>query len=488
MNDPKVRDVAVSGFSWSFIETICIYGFQFIVHIILARILSPSEYGIIGIVSIFTVIFTSLIEGGMGQALIQKKGVTVVDFSTVMYSSLFVALLLYICLYLCASVIADFFQQQELKSLLRIISLQLLINPLIEFQKNKYILELQIKPLAYLSLCSNFLSSVLAIILAYLGMDIWSLVLLKLSESVIYCLLIWFLSSWKPVLTFSWASLAYTFSFGYKLVIGNLIDVVYKEFNKLIIAKYFSSIQLGFFTRAEQFGNVPAVIMTSAINKVSYPLFSIYKEDIPALRKCFNGVLRKTMFLSFVSLFLVIAISKSLIVALIGSKWSEAIPYLQLICCYGALYPLHSLNLNVLKVFARTDIILKLEIIKKILVVPVLFCCFYGIRALLIATIIHSIISFFINSYWTNKLLGYSTGRQILNIIPSLSFASIVAVLVYLGQFIVNSNSLNVLLFQLVLFLLLIFIIGSIAHNREYLFFVEQLKLTLSKCSRKSAK
>lgn len=487
MSDTNIKNVAVSGFSWSFIETICVYGFQFIVHIILARILSPSEYGLIGIVSIFIVIFTSLIEGGMGQALIQKKGVTLIDFSTVMYSSLFIALFLYICLYVSSGLIADFFNQRELKNLLRIVSLQLLINPLIEFQKNKYILDLQIKPLAYISLCSSFISSVLGIVLAYWGMGVWSLVFLKLSESIIYCIIIWIISHWKPVMVFSWDSLVYTFSFGYKLVIGNLIDVVYREFNKLIIAKYFSSAQLGLFTRAEQFGNVPAVIMTSAINKVSYPLFSIYKENIPNLRNCFISVLRKTMFLSFVLLFLMIAISKPLILSLIGDKWGDAIPYLQLICCYGALYPLHSLNLNILKVFARTDIILKLEVIKKILVIPVLLCCFYGIKALLIATIMHSVISFFINSYWTSKLLMYSTERQLLDILPSFLFASVVAIFVYFGQFIISSHVATLLL-QLFVFCFMMFTVGTITKNREYLFFVEYLKILLYKCLRKYVK
>lgn len=432
MAEQGLKDKTVRGVGWSAIDNVASYAVSFLVGIVLARLLTPEDYGLLGITGIFTVISTALIGGGFGAALIRKKDATDDDYNTAFICTLGMSLLLYAIIFLCAPWIAHYFDREELVTLTRVVSLGLIIDALSIVQQTRLTKRIDFKTQTKISLNSAIISGVVGIVMAVFGCGVWSLVAQHLTSQTIRTVLLCSFNRWFPQMRFAKHSFQELFGFGWKMMVSRLLDTVWKELYQLVVAKFYSPGTLGQYTRAKQFAQLFSSNLTTVIQRVTYPVLSDIQDDKQRLVSAYRRIIKTTMFITAICVFSLGAVSEPLIYCLIGSKWMEAATYLPLICISSSLYPLHALNLNMLQVQGRSDLFLGLEIVKKIIALAPLFVgAFVGILPMLYVNLLIGIIAYFLNSYWTGRMLGYSSWMQIKDIAPSYGVAFIVAVAVW---------------------------------------------------------
>jgi teichuronic acid exporter len=420
----SLRQKTISGLSWSLADNVSNYSIQFIVGIILARLLTPKEYGLIGMITIFIAVSQSLIDSGFSQALIRKNPCKQEDFCTVFFFNFLIGVFFYLGLFFSADLISRFFNEPKLFLLIRVLGINLLINSLGLIQRTILIKNINFKLQTKISVISSILSGVTSILMAYRGWGVWSLVCKTTVQNTCTVFLLWAWNRWRPSLLWSLRSFRELFGFGSKLLISGLIDTVYRNIYYMVIGKYFSAAELGYYTRAEQFKNIPSQNVIYIIQRVSYPVLSSIQGDDQKLKSGYRKLIKNSMLISFLSLMGMAAISKSLILALIGAKWVPSVPYLQLLCLAAMLYPLHALNLNILNVKGRSDLYLTLEIIKKVIAVPtILLGVFCGIKIMIVGMVFNSVVSCYLNGHWSGKLIGYPMKEQVLDVAPSFLIA-----------------------------------------------------------------
>jgi teichuronic acid exporter len=466
-----LKEKTINGLLWSFVDNFAGQGISFIVGIILARILSPREFGLIGMITIFIAISQSFIDSGFSQALIRKKDCSSEDYSTVFYFNLATGILFFAGLFLAAPAISNFFHEPALKSIVQVLGLILVINSVTIIQRTILTKRIDFKLQARISVIASIISGAIAIILALLNFGVWSLVALQLSKQAINSFFLWLWNNWKPIFFFSKSSFKELFGFGSKLLISGLINTIYENVYYLIIGKYFLARELGYYTRADQFKNLPSQNLNSVIGRVSYSVLSSIQTDIPRLRNNYRKLIRSTMLISFILMLGMASVAKPMILTLIGVKWLPSVVYLQMLCFVGMFYPLHALNLDMLNVQGRSDLFLRLEIIKKILAVPIiLLAVFIGIKAMIIGMFILSLIAYYLNSYWSGKLIGYSSIQQVKDILPSLFLALIVNGIFFCISFLGITSSLILLLIQITAGALLTILICEAIKFKDYLY------------------
>ncbi|BDQ02776.1 lipopolysaccharide biosynthesis protein [Ignavibacterium sp.] len=370
----KLKEQTVSGIIWSFIDNSLTQIITFIVGIILARLLSPAEFGLVGMVGIFIVISQSFVDSGFSNALIRKKDCTTNDYSTIFYFNLAVSFFFYSVLFASSGLISDFFNEPKLIDITRVVSLSILINAFGLVQQTQLTKNIQIKIQTKISIVANISSGIIAVTMAYFGFSVWSLVFRNLSNVFVRNLLLWYFSKWRPSLVFSFSSLKEMFSFGSKLLFSGLLDKIFENIYYFIVGKFFSAEQLGYYSRADTFARLPSSNINGVVQRISYPVLVKIQDDDAALKRALKKLIKTTMFITFFLMIIMAASAESLIITLIGKKWIPSVEYLQLLCFSLMLFPLHSLNLNMLNVKGRSDLFLKLEIIKKIIAIP---CCSY---------------------------------------------------------------------------------------------------------------
>jgi teichuronic acid exporter len=467
----SLHQKTINGLSWSFIETILKYSLSFVIGIILARILGPEEFGLIGMTAIFFSISNTFINSGFSYSLIQKKEISETDLSTVFYFNIFTGILIYAILFFSSNFISNYFSKPILGPLIKIIGLNLLIGSFGIVHQTILTRNVNFKLLTKISFISTITSGCVAIILAYKGFGIWSLVMQAIVSTITTNILLWLTSRWTPVLLFSFKSLSSMFNYGSKLMLSGLLNTIFENIYYLVIGKYFSTQTLGYFTRAQGFANIASENITGVIQRVSFPILSSIQEDPKRLKNAYITLIRSTMFFTFISMFCIAASANALVLTLVGVKWASSVPILQLICFSVVFYPLHAINLNMLNVLGRSDIFLNLEIIKKILIVPVVMIgIYFGLKGLLYGMIGHSILAFFINSFYSGKKIGYSSFDQLKDIIPSIIISTIVSIIIYFIGYILNTNTLLILIIQFMIAIILIIIIGETYKVRDYLF------------------
>jgi teichuronic acid exporter len=482
----SLKQKAISGLTWSFIDSFFGQGIQFVVGIILARILSPREFGLIGMISVFIAVSQTFINSGFGSALIRKKECTQVDYSTVFFFNLITGIFFFGLLFLLAPSISHFFDEPELKQIIQVLGIVLIIDSLTLIQQTILTKKIDFKLQARISIVASIGSGLLAIAMAYSGFGVWSLVGLRLTRQTLNSLFFWMWNCWKPSLIFSMAALKELFGFGSKLLASGLLDTLYTNIYYFIIGKYFSATELGFYSRADQFQKLPSQNLNLIIGRVSFPVLSTLQDDLQRLKNNYTILIRSVMFITFILMFGMAAVAKPMILTLIGEKWLPSVIYLQLLCFVGVFYPLHALNLNILKVMGRSDLFLRLEIIKKILVIPVIIIgIIYGIKPMIYSMMIYAVLAYFLNSFWSGKLINYHVSDQIKDLFPSLFFAFIINILVYaLGRIINMSDPLK-LLTQITFGAILTISIGELLKFRDYIFMKEivfdQLKILRTK-------
>lgn len=422
---------------WSAVENVTRIGVTFVVSIILARLLSPEEYGLIGILTIFIAIFNAIVDSGFTNALIRKQDATDTDYSTVFYTNLVLSAVLAATLFYCARPIADFFERPELVSLTQVMSSVVVINALAIVQRARTTKAIDFKTQTKITFISSIGSGVIGIAMAYMGYGVWALVSQQISNQLLSTMFFWIYNKWMPKLTFSLTSFKEMWTFGSKLLVSGLIDTGWKEIYQVVIGKCYNPATLGLYTRAKQFADLCSSNLTSVVQRVSYPVLSSIQDDRVRLKSAYQRVIKTTMLPTFVLMLGMAACAESMIQVLIGEQWLECVPMLQIICTYGMLYPLHALNLNMLQVQGRSDLFLKLEIIKKIIAIgPLLLGIFVDIYLMLAGSLITSLVSYYLNAYYSGPFLNYSIKEQIIDIIPSFGVAVTMAVPVFALSFI----------------------------------------------------
>jgi teichuronic acid exporter len=473
----SLKQKAIHGLTWSFIDSFTGQGIQFVIGIVLARLLSPREFGLIGMITIFISISQSFIDSGFQQALIRKKSCTQADYSTVFYFNIAVGLFFYFLLFFSAISISKFYHEPQLQSIIRILGLSLIINSFTIIQITSLTKQINFKLQARISIISAVFSGTLSISLALSGFGVWSLVGLTLSKYFVNSFFLWLWNKWRPLWIFSKESFKDLFSFGSKLLLSGLIDTAYRNIYYLVIGKYFSAVELGYYTRADQFKALPAQNLQGIIGRVSYPILSSIQDDKVQLKQAYKKLIKSTMLITFVLLLGMAAVAKPMILILIGEKWLPCVVYLQMLCFVGMFFPLHALNLNMLQVQGRSDLFLRLEIIKKLLAVPtIIIGVIWGIKILILGMLVVSIVSYYINSYWSGRFIGYSFVEQVKDIFPSFLLGAVMSGIVFFeGQLL---HIANIPLFILQLFTGIIIIIGFSEwfHLTDYLYLKEIVK------------
>ncbi|TWV15131.1 lipopolysaccharide biosynthesis protein [Bacteroidaceae bacterium HV4-6-C5C] len=429
MQERSLKTKAVKGVAWSFLDNIASSGITFLIGLILARLLTPEEYGIMAMITIFIAISNSIVDSGFSSALIRKTDIKPIDYNTVFYFNLVVSFVLYCILYVLSPSISIFFKEPILIGITRVIGCILIINALAIIPRTIFVRQVDFKTQTKVSIISSVLSGVVGVGMALSGMGVWSLVGQQLARQLLNTFFLWIYCKWKPLWEFSISSFKEMFGFGSKLLLSGLLDTIYNNIYYLVIGRFYSSAQLGQYTRSEQFNSVFSSNLTSVVQRVSYPVLSSIQDEPKRIREAYRKIIRNTMLVTFACMLGLAAVAKPLIIVLIGEKWSVAASYLSIICFSGMLYPLHAINLNILQVKGRSDLFLKLEILKKIIaIIPIILGVFWGIETMLWSSFLISCIAYLMNSYYSSTLIGYSTQNQIKDLLPSFFISFFVAI------------------------------------------------------------
>ncbi len=436
-NNKLLKDKTVVGLFWSFSDLIAKQLIQFIIQIFLARLLVPEDFGIIGIITVFIAISQLFIDSGFSSALIREKNVTQEDYSTIFYFNFIISILIYIFLFITAPFISSFFNEIKLIKILRILGLVLIVNSIGLIQRTILLKKINFKIQTKISVFASILSGIFAILFAYFGFGVWSLVVkllvMQLTQSILLCTY----NKWKPSFVFCNKSFIKFFNFSWKLLISGLINTIYNNLYYIIIGKLFSTIDLGYYTNAQKFRDIASQSLSNSIQKVSYPVFCNLNDESKSLRNAYKKIIKMSVYIIFPVMIGLASIAEPLFNLLFGIKWVNSIQYFQILCLSGMLYPLHAINLNILQVKGRSDLFLRLEIIKKIIGVVSIFVVLFfklGIIGLTWALVINSYIAFFINSFYSAKLLDYSTMQQIKDIFLSFIISIFMGIFVLFVQ------------------------------------------------------
>lgn len=412
MSENSIKEQTISSAKWSAFEKIGLQGIQFVIGIIMARLLVPADYGIIGILSIFLGISTTFVDSGFGNAIIRKLDRSEKDFSTVFYFNFFAAIVIYSILFITAPLISSFFHIPILKAVIRVQCINIIIDALMQIQVAKLTIDLNFRALAIRSLMSSIISGIFGIILALNNYGVWSLVYQAILYQVINLLFICYTCRWTPSLTFSWKSFNELGSYGVKIFLSNLINRIYQEMNTIVIGRFFSSKDLGYYNRGTQFARLPSDTINGILGKILFPIFVNLQNDDKRLVEVYRKYVQVLSIPISFGCILIAVLAKPLIILILTDKWSDSIIYLQIFAFAVIFDPITYINLVLLQVKGRSDLYLKVEIIKKIVSIIILFSAIpFGVIGICVSKIIYTQFAIVANTYYTGKLfnLGYWT-------------------------------------------------------------------------------
>ena len=418
------KNSTLKNFIWRFAERCGAQLVTFVVSIVLARILAPEDYGQIALITVFTTIMQVFVDSGLGTALIQKKDADDLDFSSVFYFNFVICFILYAVMFVTAPFIARFYGDSSLTSIIRVISLTIAISGVKGIQQSYVSRNMMFKRFFYSTLGGTIFSAFLGIALAYAGFGVWAIVAQQLSNTAIDTLILWLTVKWRPKRMFSWKRLKGLLSFGWKMLASSLLDTVYNNIRSLIIGKMYSSSDLAYYDQGKKFPNVIVTNINTSIDSVLLPTMAS-AQDNPERVKSMTRRAIKTSTYIMAPLMMGLAFCAEPIVGLVlTDKWLPCVPFLRIFCITYMFYPIHTANLNAIKAMGRSDLFLKLEIVKKVVGIALLLSTmWFGVMAMAYSLLISSVLSQIINSWPNRKLLRYGYLEQLKDILPGIALA-----------------------------------------------------------------
>ncbi|WP_448863845.1 lipopolysaccharide biosynthesis protein [Dorea sp.] len=456
----------ISNFIWRFAERCGAQAVQFVVSVVLARLLAPEVYGTIALVTVITTILNVFVDSGMGNALIQKKNADTLDFSTVFYFNIAVCVLLYSGLFICAPWIAGFYKNLSLVPVIRVLGLTIVISGVKNIQQAYVSKTMQFKRFFFSTLGGTIGAAVIGVWMAYRGYGVWALVAQQIFNTTMDTLILWITVKWRPTREFSFKRLKGLFSYGWKLLASTLLDTVYNNIRQLIIGKMYSSSDLAFYNRGKQFPDLIINNINTSIDSVLLPTMSQEQDDKVRVKAMTRRAIKTSTYI-MAPLMMGLAFCGIPIVRLVlTEKWLACVPFMQIFCITSMFYPIHTANLNAIKALGRSDLFLKLEILKKIVgIILLLSTMWFGVMAMAYSLLVSSVLSQIINSWPNRKLLDYGYLEQLKDILPGIVLAVVMGVCVYPVQWIGLSDSI-ILCIQVVLGAF-VYIIGSVLLKLE---------------------
>lgn len=425
----EIKNQTISGVKWTAIERFSIQGVQFLLGIVVARLLTPADYGVIGMLGIFMAVSQTLIDSGIGTALIRKLDRTDADFSTAFYFNVVIASLCALVLFLCSPLIADFFRLPILSPIAKLSSLNLIIGAFGMVQGAKLTIALDFKKIAKINFAVAVVSGVICLILAFNGWGVWSLVWQGIIANLLKVIILWVTCSWRPLLSFSRESFRELFGFGNKLMFSGLLHTVYNEMTTIVIGRFYTPASLGNYSRGQSMSSLPVNMITDTLGKVTFPILSRIQNDDERLTRVYRHYISLVMMGVVFGVMLMVVLAKPIILLLLTDKWSGAIIFLQVYAFAVMFDPICRLNLNFLQVKGRSDLFLRLEIIKKVIALVILFAAIpFGVLAICISKVIYAQVAVIANTYYTGKYFGLGYWQQMKDFLPYIGY-SIVACL-----------------------------------------------------------
>lgn len=417
----SLRNKTLSGLLWTVVDTFVLRGMSFISTVLLARWLGPEEFGLIGMIAVFIAIGSTIMDSGMSASLIRTQFPTQQDYSTVFLLNIALSIVFYGIIYISAPAIAVFYDQPVLTNLVRVYSLSFIIGAFSAVQLAILNRRMEFKRIMKQNMPGTIIGVASGIVLGYQGFGVWSIVYMYLITQVIQSLVLWIRSEWRPSINFSSSSAKLHVGFGYKLMLSGLLNTFFQNIYYIIIGKFYSVRELGYFDRSKSFNDYPTTILTSVMTKVTYPMLAGIQSDKLRISTVYRKVMRLAFFVTCPLMFGAAAIAYPLFDIVLGNEWLPAVPYFQILCLSSIFYPIHAFNLNVFKVYGRSELFLRLEIYKKCIIIIGLFIGFqFGIMGLVWSSVISNFIALFINTYYSADLIDYSGKQQFVDMLPTI--------------------------------------------------------------------
>lgn len=465
-----------SNFIWRFAERCGAQLVTFIVSIVLARILTPSDYGTIALVTVFITILQVFIDSGLSTALIQKKDADDLDFSSVFYFNFVICIILYLIMFVSAPLIADFYKESSLVSIVRVISLTLIISGVKGVQQSYVSRHMLFKRFFFSTLGGTIFSAVLGIIMAYAGFGVWAIVFQQLSNNAIDTLILWITVKWRPIKKFSWSRLKNLLSFGWKMLASSLLDTIYNNLRNMIIGKLYTSADLAFYNQGDKFPKLIVTNINTSIDSVLLPTMSNEQDNHVRVKDMTRRAIKISTYIMAPLMIGLAFCAKPIVQIVLTDKWLPCVPYLQIFCISYLFWPIHTANLNAIKAMGRSDLFLKLEVIKKFIgMILLLITMNISVMAMAYSLLISGLISQVINSWPNRYLLKYSYIDQIKDILPNIVMALIMGVFVYFINYL-NLSVLVSLMIQIILGGIIYLVLSIFTKNDSFTYLINILK------------
>lgn len=486
MNDNTLKKNTLGGFIWRFAERCGAQGVQFVVSVILARLLMPETFGTISLIMVFINILSVFIDSGMGSALIQKKDADDLDFSTVFYFNLFMCSSIYLVLFLCAPLIAKFYNYSELGLLIRVIGLSLLFSGVKSIQQAYVFKNMLFKNFFFSTLIGTIISAVVGIAVAYKGYGVWALIFQNLTNNVIDMIIIWHLVKWRPKWMFSFERLKGLFSYGWKLLVSALLDTGYNQLRTLIIGKAYSTTDLAYYTKANNFPSIIITNVNSSIDSVLLPSMSSVQDSVETVKGMTRRAMKTSTYVMAPLLMGLAACGQAVISILLTDKWLPSYPFMVIFCITYMFYPVHTANLNAIKALGRSDLFLKLEILKKVVGLTAVFVTFrISVMAMTYSLLVTSVLCQIINSWPNKKLMNYSYAEQLKDILPGIGLAAFMGCCVYCVN-LLHLNSWLTMIIQVPLGAVIYIGLSALLRIESFTYVLNMIKPILNKVLKKA--
>jgi len=446
----ELKTKTYAALSWSLLEAIGLRSIHFIVGIILARLLLPEQFGLIGMLMIFTAVAQTLLDSGFGAALIQKSEIDSKDTNSIFYFNLFAGIVGAGFLSLISPLVASFYHQPILSPLLKVCSIVLIINALGLVQNSLLVKAIDFKTLSKVTFFASLFSGIIGVSMAFRGFGVWSLAAQQVADAFFRTLLLWQCNDWRPAWIFSFRSLSKLFKFGSNLMIASLLHAFFENIYLVVIGKLFPPAELGNFTLARDIQRVSSTMLPRVVGRVAFPVFSKLQDDPVKMKRGVNKALTVLASIHFPVMLALAVVTRPMILLVLTARWELCISYLQLLCLVGLMYPLHLINLQVLQAMGKSDLFLRLEFIKKgLIIINIIITYRWGVTIMISGQIVVSLMSYWLNAYFNRRLIDYSIVEQIQDLYPYMLAAILMALLMHGVSYLPISSNFLLLVCQL---------------------------------------